>query len=80
MPRAKTTSTESEEPSSTATDFQREMARYVMILAGAVIFTALYAPKEYSERAFRVIDKFKRSPEPEADEDTPPARRRTHRK
>ncbi|MFG2359349.1 hypothetical protein [Streptomyces sp. NPDC048521] len=80
MPRAKTTPTNSAEPNAADNDLQKEVIRFGMVLITMVVVTALYAPREYSQRAFRMINIWKRDPEPAPEEDTPPAKRRAPRK
>ncbi|MDH6604521.1 hypothetical protein M2164_000156 [Streptomyces sp. SAI-208] len=48
----------------------------VLVFFGVVACTALYAPREYSDRAFRLLDWMKGSSEPAAPEPEPPGRRR----
>ncbi|MET8451648.1 hypothetical protein [Streptomyces sp. NPDC005209] len=48
-----------------------------LVVLGVLLGTALYAPREKSERAFRLLDLMKGSPEPAAPAPAPPVRRRT---
>ncbi|MGW3308222.1 hypothetical protein ACWDG9_16730 [Streptomyces sp. NPDC001073] len=48
----------------------------VLVFFGVVACTALYAPREYSDRAFRLLDWMKESSEPAAPEPERPGRRR----
>ncbi|MEV7735380.1 hypothetical protein AB0O75_25460 [Streptomyces sp. NPDC088921] len=47
-----------------------------LVFSGVVACTALYAPRESSERAFRLVDLMKGSAEPAAPTPEPPVRRR----
>ncbi|MFD9249534.1 hypothetical protein [Streptomyces bottropensis] len=64
-------------PPGVLTNLLVTMVGFGMVTAAAVLGTALYGPKENSERAFRVMDWLKRSPEPEKPQPSPPARSRT---
>ncbi|QBJ94508.1 hypothetical protein D0Z67_29510 (plasmid) [Streptomyces seoulensis] len=71
MPEDDLTPTEQPAPPTAADkDLQREAVRFGMILVGAIVGTALWLPREYSQRAFRLIDVFKRDPKlaPEYDD------------
>lgn len=48
----------------------------LLVFFGVVACTALYAPREYSDRAFRLLDWMKGSSEPPAPAPEPPVRRR----
>ncbi|MBG7704938.1 hypothetical protein HCJ76_44455 [Streptomyces sp. MC1] len=80
MPTANTTPTEAAESQGAPTGLQTAVAVFTMGIVGMVVTTALYGPKENSDRALRLIDRWKRNPEPASEEDTAPIRRRARRK
>lgn len=80
MPYDEITHQDDEQQSAEVTPLQWTLAGFAMALTTMVVTTALYGTKEQSERAFRLLPWLKRSPEPAAEEDTPPTRRRTPRK
>jgi hypothetical protein len=79
MPQAKPTATESAEPHATGAGLQAVMVTFGMCIVTMVVGTALYGPKENSERAFRLLHWWKRHPEPAPEEPTLAAKRRTQR-
>jgi hypothetical protein len=80
VPQDKRTPTDAVEQQSAPTTLQTAVAIFTMGIVGMVVTTALYGPQENSDRAFRLIDRFKRNPEPAPDEDPTPIQRRTRRK
>ncbi|GAA3077895.1 hypothetical protein [Streptomyces glomeratus] len=65
---------QSAEPHATGTGVQAIVVAFGMFIFTTVIATALYGPAENSERAFRLLNLWKRDPEP-----APPAQRRAER-
>lgn len=64
-------------PPGVLTNLLVSVASFGMVGIAVVLGTALYGPEENSERAFRVMDRLKRSPEPEKPQPSPQARSRT---
>ena len=77
MPSANTPPIQASLPPGVATTLVAVVVGFGVVAAGTVLGTALYGPEENSERAFRVMDWFKRSPEPENPQPSPAARSRT---
>lgn len=77
MPRANTTPVQIHLPSGVATNLVVAVVVFGMAASAVVVGTALYGPEEESERAFRLIDRLKKAPEPEKPHSSPQARSRT---
>ncbi|MFJ2566545.1 hypothetical protein ACIO02_27045 [Streptomyces sp. NPDC087568] len=77
MPRATTPPIQIHLPPGTATKLVVAVVVFGMATTAAVLGTALYGPKENSERAFRILDRLKKAPEPEKPQPSPQARGRT---
>lgn len=78
MPRATTSpiNIQFEIPPGTATNLAVAVCVFVMATTAVVLGTALYGSEEKSERAFRLIDRVKKTPEPEKPQPSPQARSR----
>ncbi|MGV9289500.1 hypothetical protein [Streptomyces sp. NPDC003719] len=77
MPRANSTPIQIHLPPGVATNLVVVVAVFGMTAAAAILGTALYGPKENSERAFRIIDRLKKEHESEKAEPSPTTRSRT---
>lgn len=79
MPRATTTPIriEFQLPPGVATQLVVAGVVFGMAATATVLGTALFGPEEKSERAFRVMDRLKKAPEPEKPQPSPQARSRT---
>lgn len=64
-------------PPGVVTNLVVAVAVFGMATTAVVLGTALYGPKENSERAFRVMDRLKKTPEAEKPQPSPQARSRT---
>ncbi|MEU0253128.1 hypothetical protein ABZ299_11580 [Streptomyces sp. NPDC006184] len=79
MPEHETTPDQSADPHANGANLQRIVVAYGMAIFTMVIGTALWAPAENSERAFRLLHWWKRAPEPAPEDPTPPDQRRAER-
>jgi hypothetical protein len=70
MPEYESTSDQSADPQAKGADLQRIVVVYGMAIFTMVIGTALWAPAENSERAFRLLHWWKRAPEPASEDPT----------
>lgn len=86
MPRAKAIQVELDSPRTGSTPLTVAVAVFGMTVTAVVLGTALYGPRENSERAFRLLefpllgrlmDRLGRNTAPEDPESSPPTRRRT---
>jgi hypothetical protein len=79
MPRATTTPIriELQLPPGIATQLVIAVVGFGMAATATVLGTALFGPEEKSERAFRVMDKLRKAPEPEKPQPSPQTRNRT---
>jgi hypothetical protein len=77
MPRANTTPIQIHLPPGVATNLVVAVVVFGMATAAVVLGTALFGPEENSERAFRVMNRLRRAPEPEKPQPSPQARSRT---
>lgn len=77
MPRANTTPIQINIPPGVAANLLVTVFAFGMVGTAAVVGTALYGPEENSERAFRLLNWLRRTPETEAPEPAPSARSRT---
>jgi hypothetical protein len=77
MPRANTTPIQIHLPPGVATNLVVAVVVFGMATTAVVLGTALYGPEENSERAFRVMNRLRRAPDPEKPQPSPQARSRT---
>ncbi|MFF4527037.1 hypothetical protein [Streptomyces bluensis] len=77
MPRANTTPIQIHLPPGVATNLVVAVVVFGMAATAVVLGTALYGPEEKSERAFRLMNWLKKTPEPDKPQSSPQARSRT---
>jgi hypothetical protein len=79
MPRATTTpiQIQLQLPPGVATNLVVAGVVFAMAATAVVLGTALFGPEEKSERAFRVMDRVRKAPEPDKPQPSPQARSRT---
>jgi hypothetical protein len=77
MPRATTPTIQIHLPPGTATNLVVAVVVFGVAATAVILGTALYGSKEKSERAFQVMDRLKKRPEPDKPQSSPQTRSRT---